>query len=404
LGKSFYPIKLAVFYPHPGVWPTVQVVLAASLLLGLSAVAIGLRRQRPYLLVGWLWYLGTLVPVIGIVQSGAQSIADRYSYIPLIGVFLSLVWGAADLATRWHYRSSNVAVAAMVVLLLCAAVTRWQIGFWADSETLFRRALSVTRDNPLARLNLGVALAQKGSPESLDQLKAALRLRPHDPDLQFMVGNAMVAAGYHVEAISPLQESLAVEPGRAQCHLVLGEALEKTGHPDEAILHYREALRFKPELLDAHNNLGLALCNKTQFGEAIEQFKQALTLAPNSPETHNFLAFALAQAGQTDEAISEYRCAIKLKPEFAEAYSRLGVVFLMTGKFDEAIDQFRRALALKPDYADAYVNLGVALSNQGDLDGAAEQFRLALAREPNHEIARKYLDFVLSKKRGSAPP
>jgi len=404
LGKFFYPIKLAAFYPHPGAWSAIQVVLGVCLLLGVSAAAIALRRQRAYLLVGWLWYIGTLVPAIGLVQVGAQSIADRYTYLPLIGIILLVVWGTHNLTTQWHWRSRELAVAAIVVLLLCAAVTRWQIGFWADSETLFRRSLSVTSDNALARLNLGVALGEKGRPEALEELKAALRLVPNDPDLQFTVGKAMIGAGYQVEAIIPLQESLALDPGRAQCHLVLGNALEKTGHLDEAILHYREALRLKPELLDAHNDLGLALCNKTQFEDAIDQFKQALRLEPNSPETHNFLGFALAQANRTEEAISQYRYAIKLKPDFAEAYSRLGVVFLTGGRFDEAIQEFRRAMALKPNYADAYVNLGVALFNKGDLDGAAEQFRLALTLEPNYVLAQKNLDLVLSKKRGSVSP
>jgi tetratricopeptide (TPR) repeat protein len=404
LGKLFYPLNLAPFYPYPSAWQASQVVLAASLLLGVSAIAIWLRRQRPYLLVGWLWYLGTLVPVIGLIQVGGQSIADRYTYIPLIGIFLLLVWGIHDLTRRWHHQRSNLAVAAVVILLLCMAITRWQIGFWADSETLFRRALSITSDNALARVNLGMALAEKGRPEALEELNAALRFTPNDPELKFTVGKALVALGYSVEAIILLQESLALEPGRGPCHLALGLALERTGHPDEAILHYREAIRLNPELLDARNDLGLALCNKTQFGEAIDQFKQALRLEPNSPETHNFLGFALAQAGRTEEAISQYRYAIKLKPDFAEAYSRLGVVYLLGGEFDEAIQQFRRALALNPDYADAHINLGAALSNKGDLDGAANEFRLALASEPNNALARKNLDYILSKKSGSAPP
>jgi Flp pilus assembly protein TadD len=399
LGKFFYPLKLAAFYPYSGAWPAIQVAFATGLLLAVSAAVVWLGRRRPYLLVGWLWYLGTLVPAIGLVQVGAQSIADRYTYVPLIGVLLMLVWGTYDVAGQWHYRRNALAIAGIVALLICTAITRWQIGFWKDSETLFRRALAVTPDNALARLNLGVALGEKGRPEALAELNAALRLVPDDPDLQFTVGNAMVAVGYPREAIIPLQESLAVDPRRAECHLILGKALEKTGLLDEAIFHYRQAVGLKPELIDAYNDLGLALCNKAQFGEAIDQFKQALKLDPKSPKIHNFLGFALGQAGRTDEAISEFRYAIKIKPDFAEAYSRLGVVFLIAGKFDEAIQQFRGAIALKPGYADAYVNLGVALYNKGDLDGAADQYRLALALEPSNALAQKNLELVLSKKR-----
>ena len=406
LGKFFYPIDLAAYYPRPDAWPALQVVSAVSLLLGISAAAFLLRRRRPYLVVGWLWYLGTLVPAIGLVQVGAQSIADRYTYIPIIGVSLSLVWSMHDLIRQWHLRrlsQSAVAVAAVTVVLVCAAITRWQIGFWANSETLFRRSLSVTSDNPLARLNLGAALGEKGrAEEGLSHLQAALRLVPNDADLQFTVGNAMVSIGYPQEAIVPLQQSLAAEPRRAQCHLMLGKAFEKTGSLDEAIVHYREAIKLKPELIDARDDLGLALCNKGQFGEAIDQFKEAIRFDPASAKTHDFLGFALGEAGKQDEAIAEFREAIRLRPGFAETYNRLGIILLTSGRLEEALQQFQKALEFNSKYVEALIYLGLTHFNLGDLDRAADQYRQALALEPNNVIAQKNLELVLARKRNAA--
>jgi tetratricopeptide (TPR) repeat protein len=404
LGKVFYPVKLAVFYPFRSAWPVAEVVLAACLLIGVCALVIALRGNRRYLLVGWFWYLGTLVPTIGLVQVGGHSIADRYTYIPLIGVFILLAWASYDFARQWSYGRSALAVISMAVILLSAGLTRWQLGFWHDSETLFRHSLAVTEDNALARVNLGAAIGQKSPPEALKQLEMALRLVPDDPDLQFTVGNALIRIGYPHQAIIALEASLAVDPGQGRCRLALGKALEKAGLLDQAIVQYREAVRIKPGLLDTHNDLGLALCNKGEFEQAIKQFEQALRLDPNSADTHNFLGFALGQAGRAEEAIRHYEYALKLNPRFAEAYSRLGVVFLGQGRLDDAVQQFQQALKADPKYADAHVNWGVALYRKGDLEGAANQFRQALALDPTDEHARKNLKAIIAKKGGSAVP
>src|SRR6266567_3703397 len=281
-GKLFYPVKLAAFYPHPGDWPASQVLLAGFLLAGMSVLAVALRRKHPYLLMGWLWYMGTLAPVIGVVQVGSQSIADRYTYIPLIGVCIILAWSANDLTGHWRYQRITLCAAAVAVLLGCAAITRSQIAYWADSETLFRRALAVTRNNALAHLNLGVALGEKGRPEAITEYDEALKLAPNDPDVHLILGAALLGVGRPDEAIGHLQAGLMNEPHHADGHFFLGRALRITGRLDEAILHYREAIRLNPDLAEAHDDLGVLLIRKRQFDEAITQFQEVLRLSSGS--------------------------------------------------------------------------------------------------------------------------
>ena len=370
LGKLFYPVKLAAFYPHPGAWPASQVLLALFLLAGISVLVVALRRQHPYLLIGWLWYAGTLVPAIGLVQVGAQAIADRYTYIPLIGVCIMLAWSAYDLTSRWRYQRIVLCAGAVTILLCCTAVTRRQIAYWADSETLFRRALAVTKNNALAHLNLGVAMGEKGRPEAFSELETAASLAPDAPDLHLKVGDALAAFGY----------------------------------PDDAIAHYQEAISLKPDLAEAHNSLGVILSKKQQFDEAISQFQAVLRLSPGSADAHDQLGLVLGQAGRLDEAVSQFREAIRLKPDLAEAHNHLGVVLIRKSQFDEAITRFQQALSLKPNYPDAHVNLGVALYNKGDSDQAISQFQQALKLQPGHAQARTNLNALLDRRRGSTKP
>ena len=338
LGRLFWPVKLAVFYPHPGHWPTTVVLLSGFLLAGISVLVIALRRQRPYLLIGWFWFLGTLVPVIGLVQVGDQAMADRYSYVPFIGLFVILIWSALELTRHWRYQAASLSAAATAVVILCMALTRQQIGYWKDSEALFRHAITVTENNHVAHFNLGVVLGKQGR---LD------------------------------EAISQFQAALRSQPGYIDAHNNLGIVLARTGRLDEAVNQYREALRLKPDFFEARCNLGIALGRKGQLDEAISQFQEALKLAPHSADIRVNLGTALYQNGRLDEAISEFKEASRLDPDSAEAHNNLGVLLVRQGRFDEAIGQFQQALRLKSDYGEAYSNLA-----------AAQRMKDALVRQP----------------------
>jgi tetratricopeptide (TPR) repeat protein len=256
----FWPVDLAVFYPHPGHWPQEQVLLAGGLMLAISVLLVVQRGRYPFLLMGWLWFVGTLVPVIQLVQTGSHAMADRYAYIPSLGVLILAIWGAYELTRRWRYRVIALSVAGWAAIVLCLGLTRQQLGYWQDNETLFGHALEVTENNYLAHKVLGDVFLEKNQTD---------------------------------EAISQYQEAIRLAPDYAKAHYNLGVALEKEGQTDEATRQYQETIRLKPDYAEAHNNLGAALGRKGQIDEAIRQFQEAIRLKPDFVKAHNNLAAAL---------------------------------------------------------------------------------------------------------------
>jgi protein O-mannosyl-transferase len=295
LGKLFWPTDLAVFYPHPGHWPLQTVLRAGGLILGISMLLVAQRRRSPFLLVGWLWFLGVLVPVIGLVQIGGQAMADRYTYLPSLGPLILVVWGAYKLTKRWHYGVTLAAVASSAAIVLCVALTRQQLEHWANSEELFRHALAVTEANYIAHDGLGTALARKGQlDEAISHHQEAIRLKPDFTQAHNNLGYAFVRKGRTAEAISHYQEAIRLRPDNADAHYNLGISLGRLGQLDEAIREFQEALRLKPDNADAHNNLGVVLGMKGQLDGAISQFQEALRLKPDSVDARNNLARVLA--------------------------------------------------------------------------------------------------------------
>jgi protein O-mannosyl-transferase len=365
LGKLFWPAGLAVYYPHPGHWPLGKVLLGGGLLLGISVLLVVGRRREPFLLVGWLWFVGMLVPVIGLVQVGEQAMADRYTYLPLLGALVLAVWGAYELTRGWRHQVLALSAAGSAAIVLCFAQTRQQLGHWQDSETLFRHALDVTKNNYLAYNNLAYALNQKGqTDEAIRQYQAAIRLKPAYADFHDNLGLALVKKGQIGEAIRPFQEAIRLKPGYADAHNNLGYALARKGQTDEAIRQYQEAIRLKPDYADAHNNLGNALVKKGQTEEALSQFQEAIRLKPGYAEAHNNLGIALARKGQTDQATGQFQKALRLKPDYAEAHNNLGLALVMKGQTGQAIRHFEEALRLKGDYGDARRNLEAVLATR----------------------------------------
>jgi Flp pilus assembly protein TadD len=353
--KTVWPSRLTVLYPHPHAWPWWIVGASALFLIALTAVALRSVRTRPWLATGWFWYLGALVPVIGLVQVGNQAMADRYTYIPLVGVFLLAAWELGEFGARRSREGLVLAVAAAVLVPACGAGSFLQLRHWRDSETLFARAVRVTTDNPEAHYNLGLALMEKGRLEDARaRLEEAVRLAPHNADA---INN-------------------------------LGVVLDRMGRTDEAVARYREAQRLDPGSGRTWFNLGMALAKRGEVREAIAALQESVRLQPGRAEAHARLATALRAAGRLDEAEAEYGEALRLRPLDADARNNLGNILVRRGRLAEAAEQYREALRIEPGLVEARVNLGVALSNQGRKAEAVALYEEAIRLDPGNIEAR----------------
>jgi tetratricopeptide (TPR) repeat protein len=400
-----YPVDLAVLYPLPKEIPWEQVAGAIIALAAVSWLIWRARRKRPYLLTGWLWYLGMLVPVIGLVQVGPQALADRYTYLPLIGVFLGTTFGLADWWEQLRQKSILLVPVAILVLGGCLFGTAWQLRFWRNSETLFKRALAITKNNPIIESNLGNALSEAVRPqEAIKHFQAALQLQPDNAMIHDNLGAALFQMSQTQMAIEQFQEALRLKPDDVLAHSDWGKAMLQTGHPQEAAAQFREVLRLNPRDAKACYNLGLALLENGQADEAIAQFQAALQLLPDDAMVHNNLGVALVRAGNLPEAIKHYREALRFQPNFPEAHCDLGLALLQTGQIEKAIAQLQAGLRLRPDLAGARDYLGDALFRWGQIlfqRGQTNQAALALQEglqiHPDNIGARNGLGYILLK-------
>ena len=363
LRKTVWPDDLAVFYPYPGTLLLWQVLGAAVILAASSIFVVRSIRRRPYLLTGWLWFLGMLVPVIGLLQVGGQSMADRYSYLPLIGLFIMVTWLAADLVTDCPRAKGLPWPTAVVVLLACFAGTRWQLRHWKDSVSLFQRAVSVTRGNYVMYSNLGMAVTNLE--EKLGYFRKALHLAPGDVWAHINMGSTLLDLGATDEALAHLNQALQIDPRSAAAHNTLGQLLDSQGKPQEALVHYELAARLQPDNEGNQSNLGGALLEQGRVEAAAVHFNRALLINPDSAFAHNGLGAVLDAEGKRQEAILHYQKALRLNPNYADAHSNLGAALLAQGDIDGALTHLRQAILLNPNSASAHNNLGVALIRQG---------------------------------------
>jgi tetratricopeptide (TPR) repeat protein len=320
---TFWPNDLAVYYPFAGI-PAWQIIGAAFLLIGITVFCISQRRIRPYLLVGWLWFLGTLVPVIGIVQVGGQIMADRYFYIPSIGLFIALAFGLADIARSWRVTPALSGAIAGGVLLIFATLTNAQIQRWRDSFTLFEHTLAVTPPNLRIEHNLGVALAVGDRyDEAAAHFEKALQIDPNFYDGLVVMGVTRAHQGRLPEAIEYFQAAIRSQPDAPKAHVQLAHALWTQKRDQAALEEMRRASQFAPKDAEIRADFGLALALAGRTPEAIEELHEALRLNPNNAETHNNLGLALLASGKPRESIPEFEVALRLKPELKGAADNL---------------------------------------------------------------------------------
>lgn len=333
LGKTFWPVDMAVFYPHPGHWPWLTVICCVILLAGLTCVAVWFVKRLPFLATGWFWFLGTLIPVIGLVQVGHQAMADRYTYLPHIGVFVVLVWGAAEALDCLRLPKSVRTAFSLLALVACALVTTKQLRHWRDSEVLFRHALAVTKNNPVAAHNLGSYLLKRGEvQEAVGLFKDALRYDPDFLEVYNNLGAALIQMGDAETAITYLNILVEAAPNHAKAHDNLGIAFAKMGRLDEAAAQFRQAIRYQPGHADTHFNLGNVLALQHKLDDALREFAETLRLQPDHAWAHLNMGSALAELGRRDEAIAHLREAVRLKPDFEQANVLLRSLTESTGQ------------------------------------------------------------------------
>jgi protein O-mannosyl-transferase len=346
VAKTIWPVHLYVNYPYPRTLSILHLMVAAVLLGSASVLAIQHARARPYLLTGWFWFLVALLPVIGLLQVGFQSLADRYTYIPLIGLFIVLAWGGYDLAERWRLPPVAIGAAGVLVLGACIPLTIAQVSCWNNSVTLFEHALRFDRNNFIAQYNLAVTLMEQGK---LD------------------------AAGGHFAAAAK------VIPSYAQAHSSLGQVLIGQGRFEEAIDPYRTALRYNPKLAGAHYGLGVALHHRGGTAEATEHLMTAIELAPDFWEARDELGLVLAEEGRSADAVGHLSEAVRLAPKNPTYRLHLAAAWYSLGSAPEAVAQYREALTLSPDMTDALNNLAwiLATSPKREIRNGDEAVRLA---------------------------
>jgi protein O-mannosyl-transferase len=354
ISKMIWPHPLALLYPHPGMLPMWQVVGAGLLLLGISFGVIRVARQYPYLIVGWLWYLGTLVPVIGLVQVGLQAMADRYTYVPLTGLFIMLAWGIPDILAGWRNQKTALGILASLWFVLLMGVTHLQILKWHDSITLFTHTLNVTTHNYLIHNMLGNALARQGKmQEAIAHYNQALQIKPDYAKAHNNLGVTLAGQAKMQEAIAHYNEALRINPNNVEVHINLAVALAAQGKVPEAIGHYTEALRIKPDFAEAHNNLGFALAGQGKMQEAMAHYNEAIRIKPDDAKAHLNLGNALAGQGKMQEAMAHYTEAIRIKPDLAQAHFSLGVAYFMIGNRGKALEEYKILKMINPDLANA---------------------------------------------------
>ena len=335
--QMLWPVNLAVFYPHPeNRLPLWEIVSCLLLLICITVVAIVVRKQRPYLITGWLWYLGMLVPVIGLVQVGWQGRADRYTYLPQIGLYIALTWGAADLTPLYRHRRATLTTAAILVIAALSSCAWVQTSYWRDSETLFRHALAVTTNNDVAENNLGIVFLGQGK---LD------------------------------EAISLLQSAVDLRPDNSPAHENLAKALLQKGQVTDALIHYRKLLELEPNNIEVHNIVGTVLIQQRQVKEGVEEWQKVLAIQPDNGNAMSNLAWIFATS--PDQSLRDGPKAVELAEQALRfsagripiLFRTLAAAYAESGRFAEAIQTAQRGIEL----ANSQGNLGLATELQGNI-------------------------------------
>lgn len=416
LEQLILPIRLVCYYPFP--YAVAQIAPALIAFLVLSAISIASfywRGRYPFIFVGWFWYLGMLIPMIGVMQVGSQAHADRYAYLTQVGLYILL----ASAACRWlagrRYGNQILAVASVVAIAALTAQSAQQTSYWQNGETLWRHTLDVTSNNQLAHNNLGAVLVQqKHFDEAISEFREAIDIQhsfrgaPEYVDAQNNLGNALMQSLPNVEssrrsaqideAIAHLNTALEAKPDFAEAWTNLATALVHKGDLDEAIVDYRKALEIDANLPEANGNLGNALLQQGKVDDAITSYQKAIELRPNYADAHYGLSRALIQKGNLADAIDHLNQLLHLDGTNVDARYQLGSTLLQVGKTREGIDELQNLIAANPGHPEAHHNLAVGLTQIGNLDGAIAEYQKAIQLRPGYAQAENNLGNLLLRQ------
>jgi tetratricopeptide (TPR) repeat protein len=427
------PWHLAPLYPYPTAIPWVLLGVSLPLLGGISLLVYRSRQTMPYLLMGWCWFLGTLAPVIGIIQVGSQPYADRYMYLPAIGLFVMIAWAAQQLADRRPGWSRAILAAGAIVIAAAAMITARQATFWKDSVTLWERTVAVTRDNYRAQTNLGFALTELGlRSRAMAAYTEAIRINPQSAAAHNYFGVLLADMDDHDRAAAEYETALRLQPRFADAHNNLGLSRMARDRTDDAIAEFKTALAIDPGFAPARNNLAIAYVHEQRFDLAIPTFEEAVRQQPGSAEAHFNLASALANSGRKRDALphfqaaaqlggepikvhytwgtalmdlgdmpgatSHFMAALKINPSFTPAVHDLGRSLVLSGHANDGLQALQSAVQMEPNNADYHYDFGAALAQRGMIPQAIAEMRKALTIDPAHAEAIDALKLLLTKK------
>lgn len=430
--KMIWPYNLAIYYPYPASFSTLNFTASILLLLIITIIIVKFCTTHPYLITGWFWYLGTLVPVIGLVKVGSQAMADRYTYVPFIGLFVITAWSIPNLIKKGKYRNQVVALSS-ICIVLCYLISSWiQVRYWKNSIELYKHALSVTENNVAVLNNLGIDLMkQKEFKQSLNYLKKAEKI---DPNLSFIwinIGNTLMEMGQHDDALSYffkaiekesnnigayrkigltlqhlgqfdkaesyLKKAIQLDPGSAIGHADISLLYLNHGKMDKAINHIRKAYEVAPQYYEINYNYGLIMEKIGNTEKAMAHYYKTLEGNPDHVEAHINLGSILARKKMIQQALSHFSKAVHIQPDNAQAHNNLGTAFAASGKIEEAIMHYKRAIQINHRDADAHNNLGIAFYRMNDEKAALYQFRKALDISPGRKDIQNNISKVLSR-------
>lgn len=388
--KALFPTDLTIFYPHPesslAAW---QVGGVALLIIVITIFVWKQRAKHPYLMVGWFWFIGTLVPVIGLVQVGLQAMADRYMYIPIIGLSIMVAWGVPTFVNRLPVKRYFLIMIFIITIIPMVIMTREQVEKWKDSFTLFEHSLAVTSNNHIAYNNLGVALTDSGKySKAISYLREALRIRPNEILIHSNLARALLSQGEFREALDHYKWILKRIPTDPSFHIRIADLLADEGNIEEAIKHYLEAIRIDPTDPYMFCSLGELYAEQGNFDFAKQQCLSALKLKPNFSKAHNVLGIIAGKQQQYDEAIKEFLEAIRCDSTNADAYNDIGILYERIGKDTEAFEMYKTAVRFNPSHINAHFNLGTILARQEKFDEAEIHWKIVIDIHPKSNDAR----------------